>query len=78
MRNAPAPMTTALLLFALVVAVALGAPGAPGGWANLLWSIPAVLRLANEALLFYASLRSDEDAVVPGVARDSSERWTAE
>jgi len=71
MRNAPAPMTTALLLFALVFAV--GSPAT-----QVAWIIPAVLGLANEALLFYASLRSDEDAAVPGVARDSSERWTAE
>lgn len=71
MRNAPAPMTTALLLFALVFAV--GSPAA-----HLTWIIPAVLGLANEALLFYASLRSDEPAQVPGVARDTVENWAAE
>lgn len=71
MRSAPAPMTSALLLFALVFAV--GSPAT-----QVAWIIPAVLGLANEALLFYASLRSDEPAQVPGVARDTVENWSAE
>lgn len=73
MRSAPAPITTTLMLFALVFAV--GAPAT-----QLAWIIPAVLGAANEALLFYASLRSPEDEVrqVAPVAQDSSERWESE
>lgn len=73
MRSAPAPITTTLLLFALVIAV--GSPAA-----QLAWIIPAVLGVANEALLFYASLRSPEDepTVIPGTPRDTAENWTTE
>lgn len=73
MRTAPAPMTTTLLLSALVFAV--GSPAT-----LLAWIIPAVLGVANEALLFYASLRSPEDepTVLPGTPRDTAENWVAE
>lgn len=70
MRTAPAPMTTTLLLSALVFAV--GSPAA-----QLAWIIPAVLGVANEALLFYASLRAPEPEV-RGIPTDTSERWESE
>lgn len=70
MRNAPAPMTTTLLLAALVFAV--GSPATP-----LAWILPTVLGVTNEALLLYASLRSPEDEP-RRIPTDTSERWESE
>ena len=70
---APAPSPQRCCCFALVFAV--GSPAA-----QLAWIIPAVLGVANEALLFYArpALAGGRAHRGPWDSRDTAENWTTE